>query len=122
MKPEKLIVYSLLCCVLFTILGLIVSPQIALVHRVSFAAILCLAIAYNTLQWRWPRWIIDAAALLVLALSLIYGIWFAEYPILAAIYFVGYVILLRLFQLETPRDFLLALLISLFQIPRTPSC
>jgi protein-glutamine gamma-glutamyltransferase len=102
--------------VLFSSLGLMLSSQMAAPHRLGFTALFLLACCYQLFRLKWNRWIFNILALLVLALSLIYGIWFAEYPILAAIYFIGYIVQVRLFELETPRDFRLALLLSLFQI------
>jgi protein-glutamine gamma-glutamyltransferase len=116
LKLERLIIFSLLSCVLFSSLGLMLSPQMAVVHRLGFASLLTLAFCYQFFRLRWNRWIFNILAIFILTLSLAYGIWFAEYPIIAAIYFIGYIIQVRMFELETPRDFKLALLLSLFQI------
>jgi len=116
LKPERVITYAVLFCITFATLGLVLSQQIVLAHRLAYAAILAVAICYQAFQLRWNRWVFNSFAILVLVLSLVYGIWFAEYPILAAIYFIGYIILLRAFELSTPRDFKFALLLSLFEI------
>jgi len=92
------------------------SSQMAVVHRLGFACLFLLAVFYQFFRLRWNRWLFNILAIFILVLSLVYGIWFAEYPILAAIYFIGYIISVRMFELETPRDFKLALLLSLFQI------
>lgn len=116
LKPERLISYAILCCITFATLGLVLSQQIAPAHRLAYAFLLLTAAVYQVRQLRWNRWVFNICAILVLVLSLVYGIWFAEYPILAAIYFIGYIILLRAFELSTTRDCKFALLLSLFEI------
>lgn len=101
---------------LFSSLGLMLSPQMAAVHRSGFLILFLLAFFYQYFRFRWNRWIFNSLAIMVLVSSLVYGIWFAEYPITAAIYFICYIIQVRMFELETPRDFKLALLLSLFQV------
>lgn len=116
MKPERLIVYSLFSCILFSSVGLILSAQLAITHRCGFGSVLILSFFYQHFRWRWNRWAFNLSALLILVLSLVYGIWFAENSILAAIYFIGYTASLRMFELESPRDYKLALLLSLFEV------
>lgn len=116
MKLEKAIVFSILFAIGCATLGLVLSGQLSIAHRLLYAAGFLTAAGYHALRMRWPRWVFNAAALAVLAGCMVYGLWFAEYPILAAIYFVGYIIILRAFELESSRDFKLAALLSLFEI------
>jgi len=116
LKLEPLIIYSLFSCVLFSSLSLILSPQIHSAHKIGMALGLASAFFYQYFQRRLSRWFFNSLSILALASALIYGIWFAEYPIQAAIYFLGYLILLRMFELETLRDYRLALILSLFEI------
>ena len=101
---------------LFAGLSLILSPQIHVAHKLGLSLGLALVFAYRHYGLRVSRWFFNALAIIGLAGSLIYGIWFAEFPIQAAFYFLGYLILIRMFELETTRDYKFALILSLFEI------
>lgn len=116
MKLENLLFYSIFFSAFFASLSLILSPQIHFVHKIGFLLGLGLALAYRYFRMSLNRWYFNSGAIIALVSSLIYGIWFAEYPIQAAIYFLGWVILVRLFQLQSLRDYKFALILSLFEI------
>ncbi len=116
MKLEPLIVYSLFSGALFSSLSLILSPQIHPAHKIGLSLGLALSFIYQTQRLRLSRWFFNSGAILALGSSLIYGVWFAEYPIQAAIYFLGYLVLIRMCELDASRDYKLALILSLFEI------
>lgn len=101
---------------LFSSLSLIFNDRAGLGNQIGLALGFIFAFGYQALGLSWNRWWFNLLALLALAFALVYGIWFAKDPIQVIIYFLGYLLLIRMFELETARDQKLALLLSLFAI------
>jgi len=113
---KRIIIYSLFSSVLFSSLGLVFNEQAGLWNQIGLVLGFILAFSYQVLGLSWNRWWFNLLALLALAFALVYGIWFAKDPIQVIIYFLGYLLLIRMFELESARDQKLALLLSLFEI------
>ncbi len=116
MKTKSLINASIIISALLSSSALILSPQIFWIHKIGLALGLLSAIFYHYFKIKISRWVFNFFALLLLALSILWALFYAEYPIQSAFYFIGYLVVIRLFELETARDQKLALLLTFFEI------
>jgi len=116
LNSQRLIVFSLLVGALLSTISLILSFQLFWLHRIFWALGILLVFLYYYFHWKAPRWFFNLLALFNLIICVIWGIWFAPYPILSVYYFLGYLVLVRLFEVETSRDFKLTLFLSFLEI------
>ena len=116
MNSQRLIILCLLFSALFSTLVLYFGFQLHWFHRFFWLFGILFIFLYYYFNWKAPRWVFNLLALLNLIICILWGIWFARYPIFSVYYFLGYLVLIRLFELETPRDFKLALFLSFLEI------
>lgn len=97
-------------------LSLALTPEIPWPQWVILFGLLPAAWAAQITSFRIPASFWNWSLVLLLAGCLIYGFWFAEFFFKAGIYFVAYLAGVRLFQLQTPRDYWLLFLLTLLEV------
>jgi transglutaminase-like putative cysteine protease len=97
-------------------LSLILTPEIAYGHAAFLVVLLIFALFYERAGVQAPRFFFNAVPVLVLLFCLAYGLFWAEYFFKAGIYFLAYVLAVRMFSLESNRDIWLVYLLSFLEL------
>jgi hypothetical protein len=107
---------SLYLLVISSHFSLILTPEIHILHAVLLFLILVSAWFYSGAQHKVPRLFFNTILVLILVGCITYGFFWAEYFFKAGIYFLAYVLALRMFNVETARDVWLVYILSFFEL------
>ncbi len=116
MSLSGLFQLSLYLLVFSSHLSLMLTPEIPFGHEALLVLLLFLAWYYWRGGYRIPRIFFNLLLILVLVASVAYGLLWAEYFFKAGIYFLAYVLALRMFSLESSRDIWLVYILSFFEL------
>ncbi len=109
----RLSVYLL---VLSSHVSLILTPEISYGHAALLVVLLFSAWLYEHEGLQVPRFFFNAVLILIFLWCLAYGLFWAEYFFKAGIYFLAYVLAVRMFSLEGNRDIWLVYLLSFLEL------